>query len=114
MSLVKEIEAIERLHRDGTLSQSEFTAAKAAILNEVPDAEESRPSILDSPKTEMILRGLWAPFLTIAILWLSGLPVTLALTAGATLLAAIVVAGFHASEAPSRAPETPPSKSRAA
>jgi hypothetical protein len=41
MPLIKEIETLSRLHAEGILSDIEFRAAKEAILNEVPEAEEA-------------------------------------------------------------------------
>ncbi|TYB86331.1 SHOCT domain-containing protein [Oceaniovalibus sp. ACAM 378] len=94
MALLKEIETLARLHADGTLTQTEFAAAKAAILAEIPEAEE--PAGPRDALPRLLIRCLLPPVLLGGLVYGFGIPGMLSLTLGVTVLAAIVVAQFRA------------------
>ncbi|WP_102108548.1 SHOCT domain-containing protein [Oceaniglobus roseus] len=100
MSLLKEIETLSRLHRTGELSDSEFAAAKAAILEEVPEAVLSAetPHRVADGVLPLLCACLLPPLLLGGTAFVLGLPASLSLTLAVTLLAAIVVAQFRRGE----------------
>ncbi|WP_108483660.1 SHOCT domain-containing protein [Oceaniglobus ichthyenteri] len=98
MPLVKEIETLSRLRADGTLSDSEFQAAKKAILDEVPEAEEFTGSTPLGEAIAMGARCILPPLLIGGVVYALGIPAMLALTLGVTVLAAILVAEFRQTE----------------
>jgi len=95
MPLIKEIETLSRLHAEGTLSETEFRAAKAAILNEVPEAEEFIPPHPGAEAIALFSRCTLPPLAAGGLAYALGIPATLALTLGVTLLAAILIAEFR-------------------
>ena len=96
MPLLKEIETLARMHRDGTLSDAEYDAAKSAILQDVPEAQMHDPTVAAVIDTAMLaLCCLAPPMLVGALVFALGIPAMLSLTLAVTLLAAIVIAQFH-------------------
>jgi len=95
MPLVKEIETLSRLRADGTLSDSEFRAAKQAILDEVPEAEPATDPYPASEAIALLSRCTLPPLLAGGFVYAMGIPATLSLTLGVTMLAAILIAEFR-------------------
>ncbi|WP_099827078.1 SHOCT domain-containing protein [Oceaniglobus indicus] len=96
MALLKEIETLTRLHRNGTLSDAEYTAAKRAILNEVPDAQTEDPAVTAMIHTMTALAACLLPPIILGLaVFALGIPAMLSLTLAVTVLAAIVIAQYH-------------------
>lgn len=98
MPLVKEIETLSRLRADGVLTEKEFSAAKQAILNEVPEAVPTRPQGPGADVAALLVRCLLPPVLAGGLVFALGIPAMLALTLGVTMLAAILIARFRETE----------------
>lgn len=98
MPLLKEIETLSRLHAEGTLSDTEFRAAKEAILKEVPEAEEFKPPHPGSEAIALFARCSLPPLAVGGLVYALGIPATLSLTLGVTLLAALIIAEFRQTE----------------
>ncbi|NCO20465.1 MAG: SHOCT domain-containing protein [Rhodobacterales bacterium] len=97
MPLVKKIETLSRLRAEGILTETEFHAAKQAILEEVPEAEEAtskRPGT--APEIIALLtRCTLPPVAGGGLVYAMGIPAMLSMTLGVTLLAAIVIAQYR-------------------